>query len=161
MSRKSEHCRRKAILSKHLSWRELRRVPGSGKRLKICQFGWLRGAASSLIASIQCRLGSLASCRTSLVQHTCAHALTCNTICSEMRRFAPECIATGSLIAQRYSHYQLSPEPIPRSCSSCWRSKAICTTPVWDPACSINAWNRLNIAVRTVAGNYRPACTNP
>jgi hypothetical protein len=42
MSGKREYRRRKAILAKRSSWRELRRS-GGGKRLKICQFGRLCG----------------------------------------------------------------------------------------------------------------------
>jgi len=43
----SEHCRRKAILS-NIPMARAAPVPGSTQRLKICQFGWLRGTEKLL-----------------------------------------------------------------------------------------------------------------
>jgi hypothetical protein len=47
MSGKSEHRRRNVIFSKHSSLRDLR-PSSSGKRFKLYQFGWLRGAGQLL-----------------------------------------------------------------------------------------------------------------
>jgi hypothetical protein len=54
---KSKHCRRKAILSKHSSWRELRRSHAAARRLEICHVGWLRGTSYTGVIPTQTKEG--------------------------------------------------------------------------------------------------------